>query len=165
MKDSDARGLVLKALYDIRHTMYMPAIPADVPGLPDLESQTLYNIVNQLREKGLITFTPLMGGDEVMGRAMITGHGSDVIEGTAQSSITVTVDNSVNVQGSQGVQIGGQGNTQNVSLDVAKLINAIDSGTGTIQEKEEAKSLLRKLADNPLVKGVLDWWLKSHGAG
>jgi hypothetical protein len=45
-------------------------------------------------------------------------------------------------------------------------MNAVDAGTGSMQEKEEAKSLLKKLFENPLAKFALDWFLKSHtGAG
>jgi hypothetical protein len=55
---------------------------------------------------------------------------------------------------------------QNITMDVGKSTNAVDAGTGALQEKEEAKSLLKKLFENPLAKFALNWFLKSHtGAG
>jgi hypothetical protein len=98
--------------------------------------------------------------------AKITAFGADVIEGSTPPPISINVDSSVNVHGSQGVQIGGQGNVQNITMDVGKLMNAVDAGTGTMQEKEEAKSLLKKVLENPLAKFALDLFFKSHtGAG
>jgi hypothetical protein len=61
MKDSEARGIVLRALYYIRHTQRHPGIPSDVPGLKQLEPQVLINILRQLKEQGLIDFTPMSG--------------------------------------------------------------------------------------------------------
>jgi hypothetical protein len=98
--------------------------------------------------------------------AKIKAFGADVIEGNTPPPISISVDNRVSVHGSQGVQIGGQGNVQNITMDVGKLMNAVDAGTGAMQEKEEAKSFLKKLFENPLAKFALDWFLKSHtGAG
>jgi hypothetical protein len=161
MNDSELRGLVLKALYDIRHTDSHSMVPG-VPGLPDVNVETLRNIVIQLSDKGLIKYTGLMGGPNIIGRASISAEGVDVVEGNARAPISVTFDHSVNIHGSQGVQVGGQGNTLNITMDVGKLINAIDGGAGSIQEKEEAKSLLKRLVDNPLVKAALQWWAGSH---
>jgi hypothetical protein len=98
--------------------------------------------------------------------AKITAFGADVVEGNTPPPISINIDSSVSVHGSQGVQIGGQGNVQNVTMDVGKLMNAVDAGTGTMQEKEEAKSLLKKVLENPLAKFALDLFVKSHtGAG
>jgi hypothetical protein len=63
----------------------------------------------------------------------------------------------VNVQGSQGVQIGGSGNIQNVNLTLERLNNYIDSAGATTKEKEEAKGLLSAALENPLVKKALEW--------
>jgi hypothetical protein len=162
VKDSEVRGIVLKELYEIRHTNPHAAIPADVPGLLEIDPNVLLGVLRQLRDKGLIEFTALSGGHNMFGRGKISAFGVDVVEDVSSSPIAISIDNSVSVHGSQGIQIGGQGNSQTVTLDIGKLINAIDGGTGTIQEKEEAKSLLKKLAENPLVKTAVEWWAKSH---
>ena len=171
MKDADIRGLVLQKLFDARNARRRGLkIPEglDIPGFDLSEEHNLHvlgNATKQLAEKNLITFHEMINRPYPSGLAIINADGIDVVEGTARSPISITLDNSVNVHGSQGVQVGGQGNVQNVTLDVGKLINAIDGGSGTIQEKEEAKSLLKRVIDNPLVKGALEWWAKSHTGG
>ena len=162
MKDSEVRGLVLKELYNIRHTNPHAGIPADVPELLKIKSNVLLGIIWQLKDKGLIEFTFMSGGESMFGRGRISAYGVDVVEETSASPIAVSIDNSVTVHGSQGVQIGGQGNTQTIEMDIGKLINAIDGGSGTMQEKEEAKSVLKAAIENPIVKGAIELWAKLH---
>jgi hypothetical protein len=84
----------------------------------------------------------------------ITARGVDVIEGTAHSPIAITLyDHSVSVHESSHVQIGNS-NTQNVTVHIGKLIAAVDHSNASEAEKKEAKSLLQKLAENPLVQSV-----------
>lgn len=167
MKDSDARGLVLRRLYDIREKQDYANIN-DFGGL-DLESKTLGRMLEQLAEQNLIKWNPKkgsMGVGYLALMAKITAYGADVIEGNIPAPISISVDNSVSVHGSQGIQIGGQGNVQNITMDVGKLMNAVDGGAGTMQEREEAKSLLKRVIESPIAKVALDWWFKSHtGAG
>ncbi|TCU78845.1 hypothetical protein EDE08_101627 [Bradyrhizobium sp. R2.2-H] len=165
MKDKDARGIVLRALYDIRHTHRHAGIPADVPGLEKIESPVLVNILRQLNEKGLITFQSLSGGDQIFGRGEISAYGVDVIEGESAPPIAITIDNSVNVHSSQNVMVGGSGNTQSVTMDVEKLFNAVDGAEASATEKAEAKSLLKMVLDNPIAKKALDWLFKSQVGG
>ena len=77
----------------------------------------------------------------------------------------MTIDSSINVSASQGVQIGGAGNVQNVSIDIEKMMSMIDSASGTITEKEEAKSLLKILVENKIIRGVLGALLKVWSGG
>jgi hypothetical protein len=51
------------------------------------------------------------------------------------------------------VQIG-KGNIQDVG-QIRKLNMAIDEAMASAQEKEEAKSLLKKVIENPLLKGII----------
>jgi hypothetical protein len=164
MDDNTARGLVLKRLYDLRDVK-QSTVPQDFADL-GFEQNKLGRLMEQLADERLINWKPLKGGMGVylIFMAQITGQGTKVIEGIVRSA-SIKIDNSVNVHGSQGVQIGGQGNTQNVTMDVGKLINAIDGGSGTVQEKEEAKSLLKKVMENPLVKGAIELWAKAHFGG
>ena len=162
MNDSDARGLILRRLYDIRDVKEY----ANIEDFDDLniEPDTLGRLLEQLAEKSLIKWNPkrssMSGAAEyLLFMAKIKASGADVIEGKSKSPISITVDNSVKVHGSQGVQIGGQGNVQSITMDVGKLMNAVEAGTGTMQEKEEAKSLLKKVLENPLAKAALDWLL------
>lgn len=166
MKDSEVRGVVLRALYDIRHEKRNPAIPRDVPALENIDMNVLSNILRHLKEQVLIDFTPLSGGDMLLGRGNISSHGVDVVEGTIAPPISISmVDNSTNVQGSQGVMIGGQGNTQTVALDVEKLFNAIDQAQVSETEKAEAKGLWKSILENPLAKKALEWITKGQVGG
>jgi hypothetical protein len=79
MNDSEVRALVLRALYEIRHTNPHAAIPADVPSLLGIETNVLLGILRQLRDKGLIDFTPMSGGANMLGRGKIW-HTGDVVE-------------------------------------------------------------------------------------
>ena len=161
MNDSEIRGLVLKRLYEVRHEEDFTAVPDDLK-IPNQNMKVLGNIAKQLNEQGLIVFKQHMGQNYPSGYGHITASGIDVVEGTRHSPISITIDSSVNVHSSQGVQIGGQGNSQNITMDIGKLVSAVDGGVGTIQEKEEAKSLLKRLADNPLVKGAIELWAKAN---
>jgi hypothetical protein len=155
MKDSAARGIVLKQLYDIRHQLDR-ANGSDFAGLP-IEPKILPNILDQLAQQNLIDWNPLRGGmgSYLAFMAKITAFGVDVVEGNVASPITVTIDSSVNVHGSQNVQVGGQGNVQTVTMEFEKMINAVEGADVSVSEKAEAKSLLQKIAGDKLVQSVI----------
>jgi hypothetical protein len=167
VKDSEARGIVLKKFYDLRgEQSHLEMTDLEDTGLP---RNSVERVLEQLAEQKLINWNPrknYMGGENryVVIMAMISSFGVDVVEGGAKPPIAITIDASVNVHGSQAVQIGGQGNIQNVTLDVERLNTFIDSANASITEKEEAKGLLKRLAENPLVKGAIDWFMKAHGS-
>jgi hypothetical protein len=110
------------------------------------------NIAEQLKHHGYITWSEYHGPYR-QGRARITASGVDVIEGTRHSDITITVDQSTNIHHSQHVQVG-KGNIQNEG-DIHKMSLAIDEAVASMTEKDEAKSLLKKALDNPLLTVVL----------
>lgn len=155
MRDGDARGVVLKRLYDIRHRRDR-ANASDFAGLP-IEPRVLPNIMEQLAQQNLIDWHPVREGmdNHLIFMARITAFGVDVVEGNVASPITVTIDSSVNVHGSQNVQVGGQGNVQTVTMDIERMINAVDGANVSAAEKTEAKSLLQKIALNKLVQSIL----------
>jgi hypothetical protein len=163
MRDSEARGLVLKRLYDLRERPDGGWLqPSDFSGVP-VSEDALPRLVEYLVQEHFTDWKPLQSGSHMGVEhfiARITSAGVDVIEGTKKPPPTITFDFSVNVQGSQGVQIGGQGNVQTVTMDIEKLMIAVDSSNATLTEKEEAKSLLKKIADNKLVQMVIGDWLK-----
>ncbi|MGY8681214.1 hypothetical protein Q2941_25965 [Bradyrhizobium sp. UFLA05-153] len=168
MNDSDARGLVLKRFYDLRETRDHLEL-ADFADL-ELASRDLGRALEQLADKGLIDWKPRKSSmtsaiEYVVIHARITGDGTDVIEGRAIPPTAITLDASINIHGSQGVQVGGQGNTQNVNLDLEQLNNYIDSSNASTVAKKKAKSLLKQVWENPLVKGAFEWGLKHFGGG
>ena len=164
MRDQEARGIVLNRLYEIRDAKQ----PAELSNFTetDVAPDTVTRVIEQLAEKGLIDWHPVRGGINSPAKylalmARINAYGVDVVEGAVEPpfaiNIHANVDKSVNVQGSQGVQIGGSGNIQNVNLTLERLNNYIDSAGATTKEKEEAKGLLSAALENPLVKKALEW--------
>jgi hypothetical protein len=160
MKDQEARGIVLKRLYDIREAKQ----PAELGNFDDtgLAPETVTRMLEQLAHHGLIEWNPHKAGLNSLTKylavmARISAYGVDVIEGEAKPPIAINIDASVNVHGSQGVQIGGSGNVQNVSLTLERPNNYIDSAGATTQEKEDAKGLLSAAFENPLVQKAIQW--------
>jgi hypothetical protein len=164
MKDMEVRGIILQKLYDIRHSNNGMVMIPDGLGLMSIEPSVLGNCAAQLRDQRLITFSEILGAGHRAGFGSITAFGVDVVEGNTRSPIAVSIDSSINVSGSQGIQIGGHSNIQNVTFDLEKMISMVDSAGGTITEKEEAKSLLKKLAENKLVQTILGRWVQTWGA-
>jgi hypothetical protein len=97
LTDHQARGIVLKRLYDRRHD----APPFLELGTPDTGGRRTENICLQLKEFGLITWKP--SNRSSGGIAKITAQGVDVVEGTAPAPISVTL---ISVAESSNVQIG-----------------------------------------------------------
>lgn len=162
MKDSEVRGLILQKLYDARHDKHQFVGVPEGLAIKDIDNKVLGNVTAQLEQQGLIEFKQTVSTSYRSGIAWILAPGVDVVEGTTAPPIAITFDHSINVSGSQGVQIGGQGNTQTTTIDVEKMINAVENGAGSFQEKEEAKSLITKLMENPLAKAAIGWLLKSQ---
>ena len=165
MKDSEVRGIILQRLYDIRHSNHGMVDVPDGLGVMNIPPTVLGNCAAQLDEQGLIMFRQVMGREYRSGYGSITAFGVDVVEGNVKPPIAVTIDSSINVSASQGVQIGGHGNVQNMSFDIEKMISMVDSANGTIAEKDEAKSLLKKIAENKIVQGVLGALFKVWSGG
>jgi hypothetical protein len=166
MKDAEWRGLILQRLYDIRHRNDGSTIIPDGLGLDGLvppgNDNLLGNIADQLHQQNLIRFSEF-AAPRRMGRAKITAFGVDVVEGTKEPGITVTIDQSTNIHNSQQVQIG-KGNIQNVQK-IKQLVQAIDQAQATSEEKKEAQSLLQKVTENPLLVAAFQKFGWLFGAG
>jgi hypothetical protein len=155
MKDGEARGIILQKFYDARHKIDWLSLEALRTHVV-MDHVQVPNICVQLSQHGLIDFKPMYAhGGIVTGMGKITASGVDVIEGNSVAPIAITIhDQSISVAGSTHVQIGNA-NISNVSLDIKKLIAAIDHSTASDGEKADAKSLIEKITNNPLVVAVL----------
>jgi hypothetical protein len=152
LKDADRRAFILRKFYDERHIRSWVGFPAD-PSASQEEKTIVANICSQLHEGGLIEWkTPARGLAEGMGR--ITNLGVDVVEGNTAAPIAISIDKSISVSGSTHVQIGDS-NVQDLHLNADKIIAAINNSTATEAEKEEAKSLLGRLLDNPILSRIV----------
>jgi hypothetical protein len=152
LKDADRRAVILRKFYDERHIRSWVGFPVD-PNVSPEERLIIANICCQLHDGGLIEWkTPARGLPEGMGR--ITNLGVDVVEGNTSAPIAISIDRRISVSGSTHVQIGDS-NVQDLHLNAGKIVSAINQSTITASEKEEAKSLLRKLLDNTVLCKVL----------
>ena len=154
MKDTELRGILLQKYYDRRRgEMFCPE-PSEVEG--DMTQQDIASISEQLGEHGLLNWKSvrdIAGNHFGMGR--ITAHGVDVVEGSAQPNIRIEFvqHKTVNISGSTNVVVGDN-NKQTITHHIFELSRAIDNTNAPSAQKEEAKSLLRRFAEHPLVAAV-----------
>jgi hypothetical protein len=160
MKDSELRGYILQYFYDRRRDglSLSPPKPADL-GVEVTEQDILY-VCDQLGEHNYLEWKATKSnykssGIIVNGYGRINAFGIDVVEGNVTPAIKVEFvqhnNNTVTITGSTNVNnIIGSNNT----LTLSELAKAIESATATPQEKEEAKTLLRKLLEHPLVSAI-----------
>ncbi|MCI5127750.1 MAG: hypothetical protein D3907_04465 [Candidatus Electrothrix sp. AUS3] len=161
MKDTELRGLILQYFYDRRRKDRLPAPkPADLD--VDVDDQDILQVCDQLREYNLLKWTASKStdydslGEISFGFGKINAFGIDVVEGEATPEIKVEFvqhnNNTVTITDSTGVNnIIGSNNT----LTLHELVKAVQSTDATKQEKEEAKSLLRKAFKNPTIAAIL----------
>lgn len=154
MKDNELRGKVLQTYYDLRHLGYFQWINEDVPQdkWPVQSIDELTRICGQLAEKNLIEWKARTRG----GQGKITALGVDVIEGVANPPISITLDRShtVSIHNSQNVQVGDHNNIEAL-VQVGKINKAIDISSFSPQQKAEAKSLLGRFLEHPVIAAII----------
>lgn len=164
MKDKELRGIVLSRFYELRRegTKQVGEMGFEMlPNFADLDVSEILRICDQLGKQDLIEWKSLPGpnGQSMGGFGQISPFGVDVVEGNTPAPIAITfMDNRQNLSivNSQNVQVGNA-NVQDVNMRIGdNLMAAIDAAKGTGGEKREAKSLLQKALDNPLVKFAVE---------
>lgn len=153
MKDTELRGIVLQTFYNKRREGWL-IVPNGVEFSSLDDPSDVPRICDQLNEHGLIEWAgqPNEIGITSCGSGKISAHGVDVIEGQRTSAISITLNQGTHTHNTGGVQIVNS--TIHGNVDLGKLISAIDHSQASEAEKKEAKSLLAKLLENPLVKAV-----------
>ena len=151
MNDNELRGKLLKELYDNRRETWTQI---GLAHSNDPVAQETVRIAEQLRQHRLIEFKML--NRHLGGQARITASGVDVIEGTTRSPIPISIDGSqtININNSSNFQVGNN-NSQTINNGVQALIKTINESSASQAEKEEAKSLLKKLLEHPLVSAIV----------
>lgn len=151
MKDTEIRGIVLQAFYDRRQGGPIPWDGRNIPS--NLNSADFYRVAEQLSQKGLLDWNGCGDGmgKVVAGMGEISAEGVDVIEGSAQSPISITFDHrqTVTIHGSNNII----GNNNNLSLEMVN--SEISQSNFSDAEKAEAKSLWQKVCDNKLLNTVV----------
>ncbi|MGR0481560.1 MAG: hypothetical protein ACTFAL_09205 [Candidatus Electronema sp. V4] len=164
MKDSELRGYILQYFYDRRRNglTLSPPKPADI-GVEVTEQDILY-VCDQLGEHNYLEwngrkFNYKSSGKILSGYGRINAFGVDVVEGNETPAIKVefvqhTNNSTVNITDSTNVIAGNSITGDNNTLTLSGLEKAIESADATPQEKEEAKTLFRKLLEHPLVSAL-----------
>ncbi len=179
MKDRELRGLILQYFYDRRRKDRLPAPkPADLD--VDVDDQDILQVCDQLRDHNLLNWHSVhipsmtidswgkgkgvacsLGSINTFGIDVVESaeNGIDVIEGTVNSSIKVTFvqhnNNTVTITESTNVNSMIGSNNNNTALTLSELVKAVESADVSPQEKEEAKSLLRKALENPTIAAIM----------
>src|SRR5438128_889218 len=163
MKDSVVRGCLLQLLYERRSEGSIPLGHAKqaVPPPEGINRRDWLRAVAQLSEYRLIDWTPLedqSGMGLLSGFAKINDFGVKVLEGGVASPISISIDESRRTTVPQQQQASIAASTaqqQAITEAVEKVITAINQADVSEQEKNEAKSLLRKLLGSKAAGNVL----------
>ena len=158
VKDNELRGVVLQKFYDLRHQQNLVQLK-DVQLNDDQTGRITSNICAQLSDHGLISWESHNSLDEYSfgGIGRITANGVDVIDGEQRSPISIVLhhhDQSITVSSSSNVQVGNANSIQ-TTLDIQKVMQAIDQSEVSVSEKEEAKSLWSRLTNNAAFAAIV----------
>jgi hypothetical protein len=163
MKDSVVRGCLLQLLYERRSEGSIPFGHAEhaVPPPGGISRRDWLRAIAQLSEYRLIDWTPLedqSGMGLLSGFAKINDFGVKVLEAGVASPIRISIDESRRTTVPQQEQAPIAASTprqQAITKAVEKVITAINQADVSEQEKNEAKSLLRKLLGSRAAASVL----------
>ena len=153
MKDSVVRGCVLQLLYERRSEGSIPFGRAEqaVPPPEGINRRDWLRAVALLSEYHLIDWAPLedrSGTGLLSGFAKINDFGVKVLEAGVASPISISIDESrrTTVPQQQQAPIAASiPQRQAITKALEKVITAINQADVSEQEKNEARTLLRKL--------------------
>jgi hypothetical protein len=163
MKDSVVRGCLLQLLYERRSegSIGFGHGEAAVPPPGGISRRDWLRAVAQLSEYRLIDWTPLedqSGMGLLSGFAKINDFGVKVLEGGVASPIRISFDEgrrtSVPRQ-KQATIVPSTPQQEAITEAVEKVITAINQADVSEREKNEVKSLLRKLLGSKAAASVL----------
>ena len=154
---------MLQLLYERRSEGSIPFGHAEqaVPPPGGIKRRDWLRALAQLSEYRLIDWTPLedqTGMGLLSGFAKINDFGVKVLEGGVASPISISIDESrrTTVPRQQPTLIGASTPRQQVITEaLEKVITAINQADVSEKEKNEAKSLLRKLLGSKAAASVL----------
>ena len=163
MKDAVVRGCLLQLLYERRTEGSIPfgRLEQAVPPPGGISHRDWLRAVAQLSEYGLIDWTPLEDKSEMgllSGFARINDFGIKVIEAGVEPPIRIAIGESrrATVARQEQTPIApGTPRQQMITDALEKVITAIDQADVSEQEKNKAKSLLRKLLSSEAATKVL----------
>src|SRR5207245_10060391 len=153
IKESVLTGCLLQLLYERRSEGSLPFGQAEhaVPPPGGISRRDWLGAVAQLSEYRLIDWTPLedkSGMGVMSGFARINDFGVEVLEGGVEQPVSISIDKSRRARVSKREQAPIAGRTpqqQAITEALEKVLIAIDQAKVSEQQKNESKSLLRKL--------------------
>src|SRR5881227_3428903 len=153
MKDSVVRGCLLQLLYERRSEGSIPFGQGEQAVLPPggINHRDWLRALAQLSEYHLIDWTPVedqSGMGLLSGFAKINDFGVKVLEGGVAAPISISIDESRRTTVPQQQQAPIAATTpqqQAITKALEKVITAINQADVSEQEKNEARTLLRKL--------------------
>jgi hypothetical protein len=162
MKDSVVRGCLLQLLYEHRSEGLLPFGQGEQAVLPPagINRRDWLRAVAQLSEYRLIDWTPLedkSGMGLLSGFAKINDFGVKVLEAGVEPPIPVSIDKSRRPAVSKRKQTSRKRRSQQQAITEAleKVITAVNQAEVSEQEKNEAKSLLRKLLGSKAASNMM----------
>jgi hypothetical protein len=163
MKDSVVRGRLLQVLYQRRSEGSIPFghVEQAVPPPGGISRRDWLRAVAQLSEYGLIDWTPLedkSGMGLLSGFAKINDFGVKVLETGVVPPIQISIDESRRTTVPRRKQAPTAASTrqqQMMTNALEKVITAINQSDLSKQEKDESKSLWRKLLSSKAAAKVL----------
>jgi hypothetical protein len=163
MKDSVVRGRLLQLLYERRTEGSIPFghVEQAVPPPGGISRRDWLRAVAQLSEYGLIDWTPLedkSGMGLLSGFARINNFGVKVLETGVAPPIQISIDESRRTTVPRQKQAPTAASTpqqERITDALEKVITAINQADLSKQEKDESKSLLRKLLSSKAAAKVL----------
>jgi hypothetical protein len=163
MKDSVVRGCLLQFLYERRSEGSIPFGHAEqaVPPTAGISRRDWLRAVAQLSEYRLIDWVPLedqSGMGLLSGFAKINDFGVKVLEAGVAPPIRISIDERrrTTVPREQQAPIAPSTRQQQaITKALEKVITAINQADVSEREKNEAKSLLRKLLGSKAAASVL----------
>lgn len=154
MKDTQLRGILLQIFYERRREQWF------LPKVEDLRvsvtERDILQVCDQLAQHGMLEWKVLKSHGVVnTGMGKINAFGIDVVEREAIPDIKVEFvqNRTINITGSTNVVVGDN-NSQAVTQNVRDLLLILDSSNASEEQKNEARSLLRKFLEHPLVVAV-----------
>ena len=172
MKDSVVRGCLLQLLYERQAEGPIPFGQAEdaVPPPGGINHRDWLRAVAQLSEYHLIDWTPhedKSGMGLLSGFAKINDFGVEVLEGDVSAPLRISIDESRRSTVSKREQAPIAGRTaqqQMITEALEKVIAAINQADVSEQQRNEAKSLLRKLLGSKAAASVLGGGAQSLAA-
>src|SRR5437867_7818976 len=163
MKDSVVRGCLLQLLYERRSEGSIPFGHSEqaIPPPAGINRRDWLRAVAQLSEYRLIDWTPLedkSGMGLLSGFAKINDFGVKVLEAGVEPPIPISIDKSRRAsvpRQQQAPIVPSTAQQQALTEALENVITAINQADVSEQEKNEAKSLLRKLLGSKAATNVL----------